>query len=200
MSKKSKSQAKDTVESEPTVEFPPEPAPEPPVEVQSLAKVRDILFGSQARGYERRFDHVESRLTDEQDELRRHLHDKLQELEEYIKAEVGSVVDQLRQEERRRSEAFEILEEEVQALKKALEKRLDEMDNLAREKERDFRDQLLQSTKKLREELDTRSTELRTRLDRDGAELRHSKVDRSSLASMLTDLAVRMADQESESD
>ena len=55
---------------------------------ESLDKVRDILFGSQSREYEKRFARLEERLIKEAADLRVDLKKRFDTLEIYIKKEI----------------------------------------------------------------------------------------------------------------
>ncbi|MCA9791518.1 MAG: hypothetical protein KC910_06970 [Candidatus Eremiobacteraeota bacterium] len=178
-------------EGESTLELPPEGRQE----TRNLEKVRDILFGSQARSFDRKLDQLEVLLGEQADSLRAQFQEKLDALEQYVKAEVAGLLEQLGQEERRRTEALEEMGDELRKIAKNLGRRLDDVDGMRQQNEREFRDQLLQTSKRISEELDTRARELRNRLEREGSELRRDKVDRSALASLLTDLAVQMGQE-----
>lgn len=178
-------------ESESTVELPPEGRHE----TRNLEKVRDILFGTQARGFDRKLDQLETVLGEQSDSLRAQFQEKLDALEQFIKAEVSGLIDKISQEERKRTEALEEIGDELRKVAKNLGRRLDDVDGMRQQNEREFRDQLLQTSKRISDELDTRARELRNRLEREGSELRRDKVDRSALASLLTDLAVQMGQE-----
>lgn len=178
-------------ESESTVELPPEGRHE----TRNLEKVRDILFGTQARGFDRKLDQLETLLGEQSDSLRAQFQEKLDALEQFVKAEVSGLIDKISQEERKRTEALEEIGDELRKVSKNLGRRLDDVDGMRQQNEREFRDQLLQTSKRISDELDTRARELRNRLEREGSELRRDKVDRSALASLLTDLAVQMGQE-----
>ncbi|MEO5721469.1 MAG: hypothetical protein ABIR71_08375, partial [Chthoniobacterales bacterium] len=65
-------------------------------ESQNVDRIRDILFGSQMRDYDGRFQRVEERLVREAAELRGDLQKRLEALEAYMKGEVESLTHRLR--------------------------------------------------------------------------------------------------------
>src|SRR4051812_5032220 len=65
---------------------------------ESLDKVRDILFGEQARDQERRYHDLESKLGGELDTLRQESQRRLASIETLAKRETAAVVEQLKAE------------------------------------------------------------------------------------------------------
>jgi hypothetical protein len=72
---------------------------------ESLEKVRDILFGSQSREYEKRFARLEERLLKEAADLRADLKKRFDTLEIYIKKEVESLMTQMKAEREERTQS-----------------------------------------------------------------------------------------------
>src|SRR5437868_2675049 len=71
----------------------------------SLDKVRDILFGSQARDYEKRFARLEERLTKESTDLKNEVKRRFDMLENYIKKEIKTLGERIRREKKKRKDA-----------------------------------------------------------------------------------------------
>ena len=59
----------------------------------SIRKIRDILFGAQARDYERKFATLEEQLLKESADLRNDLKRRFDSLELYIKKEVEAITE-----------------------------------------------------------------------------------------------------------
>ena len=82
----------------------------------NIDKIRDILFGSQARDFDRRFSRLEERLVKEISEMRDENRKKLDTLEEYIKGEVKSLTDRLVSEQNSRVETVSVLSRDLKDL------------------------------------------------------------------------------------
>ncbi|NOT54628.1 MAG: hypothetical protein HOP18_08500 [Deltaproteobacteria bacterium] len=81
----------------------------------TLDKVRDILFGGQAREFERHFARMEERLAKTVAELREDLKRGLDTLEAYAKKEVEAIHERLRAEATERGVAVKALGQDLQA-------------------------------------------------------------------------------------
>ena len=155
---------------------------------ESIDKVREILFGSQVRDFEKRMSDFENRLEQQISVLSSDTRKRFDSLESYIKKEMASLIDQLETERDQRNKSL-----------KALSKRLDETDkNLAAFGEkstkarRELRQQILEQSKTLRDEGRKQHDELSTALDKASKQLRTDKTSRSDLAALLVDMAMRL--------
>src|SRR5271166_1295950 len=70
--------------------------------VENLDKVRDILFGSQMRDNERRFARLEERVLKESTEVREEGRKRLESLEAFVRKEVQSLVERVKNEQTQR--------------------------------------------------------------------------------------------------
>jgi len=155
---------------------------------ESIDKVREILFGSQVRDFEKRMSDFENRLQQQVSVLSSDTRKRFDSLESYIKKEMASLIEQLETERDQRNKSL-----------KALSKRLDETDkNLAASEEkstkaqRELRQQILEQSKTLRDEGRKQHGELSTALDKASKQLRTDKTNRSDLAALLVDMAMRL--------
>jgi DNA repair exonuclease SbcCD ATPase subunit len=158
----------------------------------SLDKVREILFGSQARDYEKRFTRLEERLIKESADLKDEMRSRMESLETYIKKEIEAVSDQLKSEHNDRKEANNELARELKDLTKAFDKKTGQMDDLMTKNQRELREQILDQSKKLSDEIRQKHEDLLEALERESSELRFEKTDRQALAAMFTELAMRL--------
>ena len=78
---------------------------------------------------------------------------------------------------------------------KPCSRRLRDLDDRGTSVERDLRSQLLQQSKDLGEQLRARHDEISTLLEKRFQELRHGKTDRAALATLFTEVALRLNDQ-----
>lgn len=165
------------------------------VESGSLEKIRDILFGNQIREYEKRFSHLEERLVKEQGNLREEIRKRLDTLENYIKSEVESLTERVNNEPNAREEAVKELNQELKNLINSLDKKITQLDQQTNQAHRELRQQILEQSKNLDDEIRQKNEEVLTTLEREALKLRSDKTDRSVLAGLFAELAVRLNNQ-----
>jgi hypothetical protein len=159
---------------------------------ESLDKIRDILFGSQSREYERRFTRLEERLIKESADLRDDLRKRFDSLETYIKKEVESLADRLRVEHGERSDAVDQLARDLKETGRNLEKKNEQLSEHLNRSERDLRDQLLGQSKALADDILLKHEAMSTALEREARQLRDEKTDRTALAGLFMEVALRL--------
>lgn len=159
---------------------------------ESLDKVRDILFGSQAREYEKRFARLEERLLKEASDLREELRRRFDTLEAYTKKEVESLVARLKTEHDQRSESAKEISRQLDVASSALEKKTSELDEQLTASQRELRDQILDQSKSISDEIRQKHESMAAALERATAELRDEKTDRAALASLFMEVAMRL--------
>jgi DNA anti-recombination protein RmuC len=162
------------------------------VESGNIDKIREILFGVQMRDNEKRFVRLEERLLQEAADLREDTRKRFEALESFVKSEFEALTDRLQAEQRTRDESVQNLSRELQGTGKALEKKLAQFDEQTTRSQRDLRQQILDQSKNLSDEIRQKSNELVARLEREVAELGHTKTDRASLAALFTEVALRL--------
>lgn len=160
--------------------------------VGSLDKIRDILFGAQARDYEKRFMRLEERLTKESSDLRESVKRHFDSLENYIRQEFESLTERLRAEQNDRTEATQGLSQDLKNSAIAFEKRIGQLDDQLARSQRELRQQILDQSKNLSEEIRHKHEEVSAALERDSRELREDKAGRSALAALFTEMAMRL--------
>jgi hypothetical protein len=161
----------------------------------NLEKIRDILFGTQMRGYEARFAALEEALTKETAEIRESSRRRFEQLESYIKKELELLQTRWKTERDERSDAAVQHSRELRELGDSLSRRLRDLDERGTAVERDLRSQLLQQAKDLSDDIQARHEAVGTLLERRFQELRQSKTDRAALASLFNEVALRLNDQ-----
>jgi DNA anti-recombination protein RmuC len=162
------------------------------VESGNIDKIREILFGVQMRDNEKRFTRLEDRLLQEAADLREDTRKRFEALEAFVRSEFEALTDRLQAEQRTRDESVQHLSRDLQETGKALEKKLAQFDEQTTRGQRDLRQQILDQSKNLSDEIRQKSNELVARLEREVAELGHSKTDRASLAALFTEVALRL--------
>lgn len=163
---------------------------------ESLDKVRDILFGSQVREQEKRFSRIEERLAADLTTMRDETRRRIDSLEEFVKNEFASLRDHLKTEHNERVAAEKTIDNALDKTRDELEARLGEHDERIDTMKREHREQMLEQSKSLRDELRESNDNLRNALDAAVRELRADKTDRSTLAELLTEMAMRLNDDD----
>lgn len=159
-----------------------------------VEKIRDILFGSQMRDYERRFADTEERLQREADILREDLGHRLAALEEYLRVEIEVLAGGLKAEEAERVRGLRLAGDSLAALHSELSARIGVLADESARQHRELRAQLAELQRMLAEEMERRHEELSSTLRREAMDLRSAKADRAVLAAVFLELAQRFAD------
>ncbi|HET9788288.1 MAG TPA: hypothetical protein VFP47_14220 [Pyrinomonadaceae bacterium] len=161
-------------------------------ETGNVDKIREILFGGQMRDYDKRFSRLEERLLKESNDLREGNRRSLEALETFVKNEFASLANRLQMEQQSREGSDQNLSRELQEAVRSVEGKLTQFQNQTTETQRDLRQQLLDQSKSLNEEIRRKHDDLSTTIEREVADLSHEKTDRSSLSALFTELALRL--------
>lgn len=161
----------------------------------NLEKIRDILFGTQMRGYETRFAALEEALAKETAEIRETSRRRFEQLESYVKKELELLQTRWKAERDERSDAAAQHSRELREVGESLSRRLRDLDERGTAVERELRSQLLQQAKDLGDDIQARHEAVGTLLEKRFQELRQGKTDRAALASLFNEVALRLNDQ-----
>jgi DNA repair exonuclease SbcCD ATPase subunit len=159
---------------------------------ESLDQVRDILFGGQMRMVDTRLRGLEERIAQEQTTLRNDFTRKLAELEEASKKEFAAQAERLAAERAKRADDLKALSAEFKDAFKNLERRHLQFEEATSQADAEVRDQLVKQSAAFAAELSRTAERLTTVLDRAASALRAEKVDTTTLAGTLTDMATRL--------
>ena len=175
----------------------PAPASVPDIaDAGSMDKIRDILFGNQARDYDKRFTRMESQLNREAAELRQELLKRVDTLESYIKQEIKDINARIKNENNERTEGDAQLQKDLKEMFETLSKKLhQEEENLA-ERSADLREQILEQSKQLSDEISTKHEQATQSLKQAAMELDDAKMNRADLSGFLLDIAMRISGDE----
>lgn len=165
-----------------------------PPEGENIDKIRDILFGTQARQFETKLSSLEARFEKDMEALRNETRSALDSLEHFIKREAASLSDQLRLEKDERLEADDALAEKLDSTRKTLDKKRSQLNDKMVKDARTTQEQILHQSKTIMDELHESSETLQERLDQSVKELRHEKTDRLALANLMMEIAIRLKD------
>jgi hypothetical protein len=164
-------------------------------ENNSLHKVRDILVGSQMRELDKKFSRLEERLIKECTDLRDETRKRLDSLENYIREEADSLSVKAKNEQIKRDEAVKAINEEQRKLAESLEKKMTDIDEEASKTQRELRQQILNQSQTLHDDIRQKYEEIVSLLERETYELRSEKTDRSQLAALFSELALQLNSQ-----
>ena len=159
---------------------------------ESLDQVRDILFGGQMRMVDARLRGLEERIALEQDALRNDLSRKIAELEEASKKDFAAQSERLSAERAKRADDLKALSADLKEALKNLERRHLKFEEATAQADAEVRDQLMKQSAAFTAELAHTADRLTGELDRAATSLRADKVDTSTLASTLTEMAARL--------
>lgn len=158
----------------------------------NVDRIRNILFGTQMRDYDSRFQKLEDRLTKASNELRSELQKRLDGLESLIRSETESLRNRLRTEQSERSHALERLGRELVETARVLERNISQLDEQTAKDIRDLRQQMLDQSKALSTEIKERHEQLQAGLDSEATQIRGAMTARESLAEMLSEVSLRL--------
>src|SRR5689334_19364252 len=161
----------------------------------NIDKIRDILFGAHMRDYDARFARLEEALMKEAAELRESARRRFETLENYVRKELETLQSRLRTERDERSEASSQHSRELKEISEALGKKIRELDDQGAASASDLRQEILNHSRTLMDELKARHDDVSSLLEKRFQALQHAKTDRSALASLLTEVAMRINDE-----
>jgi hypothetical protein len=165
----------------------------------NVDKIRDILFGSQIKNYEARFARLEDTLARETTELKDTMRRRFESVEGFFRKEAEALAGRLKAEKEERNEGLKSIARDLKSASDQLGKKILELDNKTAEEQSGLRQELMQESRKLLEEIRHKSDSLTALVERRADELRERKIDRATLASLLTEVAVQLSEDGVES-
>jgi hypothetical protein len=170
----------------------PERSTTDPDSSSNIDQLRDIIFGGQIREYERRFVRMEERIAKELADVREEVRHRCTALERYVGDEVESLTIDLRASQQSRTAEELRLSQSIVDAAKAAEERVAALSELVAKQHRELRAQLLEQTKTLTDDVHRRHADLLALVERDAAELRDGKADRTALSTLFMEVALRL--------
>ncbi len=161
----------------------------------NVDKIRDILFGSQMRDYDKRFSRLEERLVKTSETFRDDLKKRFDSLESFVKGEMDSLNERLKNEKSERAETIKGITKEIKETLRTLEKKLSQLDEGTAQAHAELRKAILDQSKNLTKEIDEKHKELVGCLEGEVATLTREKTDRAALADLFTELSLRLKDE-----
>jgi hypothetical protein len=164
-------------------------------ESQNVDRIRDILFGSHMRDYDSRFQKMEERLTLEANNLRWDISKRLEAIEAFMRGETESLGNRLTSEQTERAQAVERLGRDLAETARHLNERLTNLDGQMAKEFRDLRQQVMDHSKALTNEIKEKHDAMKAGLDHEAQQIRSAMTGREALAEMLSELSLRLKNE-----
>jgi hypothetical protein len=161
----------------------------------NIDKIRDIIFGGQMQEYDRRFRALEDRLLKASTDLRADLDKRVTTLESFFRKELDTLGASLKGEQESRTLALEETAANLAELRKQATQQLTTLANESADRDREVRAQLQERAQSLSQEVHEKVTALAQEFRREADELRQGKTDRAALAALLSEMALRLAEE-----
>ena len=158
----------------------------------NVDKIRDILFGSQMRDYEKRFTRLEDNVTKAVENLREDMAKRLDTLSGFVQQEVDSLSQRLKTEKGERTDGFKEISRELKDAAKGLEKKLGQLEESFADGQSELRSKILEHSKAVMNEIDKLRRETAAALDSEVEVLRNEKTDRAALADLFAEFSLRL--------
>jgi hypothetical protein len=158
----------------------------------NVDKIRDILFGSQMREYEKRFGRLEEQVASSLETIRQDIKRRFDSLEAFTHQEVESLSQRLKNEKGERVENVKELTAELRSLAASLQNKLSQLEEQMTSGQGDLRTRILDQTKTLSNEIERTKKDFSAAMDREVQTLRSEKTDRATLADLFNEMALRL--------
>jgi uncharacterized phage infection (PIP) family protein YhgE len=165
----------------------------------SVDKIRDILFGNQMRDFERRFSQMEDRLVKATRDLRDETNKRLESLEHFFEKELDALKGRLKAEADERANGDKSLDDGVKNAANVLKKAIAQVEEKLSDHASDFRQQLLEQSKSLSSEIQSKNEKSAADLHARAGALDEAKIDRSTMAEYLIEMAMRLSNHAGDS-
>jgi len=154
----------------------------------AIDQIRNILLGQQMRAYEARFAKVSDKIAGEFNDIRDMVRQRTEELERSSARQTETLAVRLRAEENARLDLSKDSVREIKAASDALFSKVEELERSTSSANHDARQKQAAESARLMDQLKRTQDELQNLIRQQVADLRHSKVDRSVLATLLEDV------------
>ena len=161
----------------------------------NVDKIRDILFGSQMRDYDKKFARLEERLLKESADLREDLKRRFDSLEAFMKSEVVLLSDAQKAEKNAREQALKSAGDKLGETAQAFDRRAAQTEEQAGKAQRDLRQLILDETKRLAEDIAHKHSSVAADLGRESQELRGLMTDKHALSDLFAELSLRLKNE-----
>ncbi|HXZ12560.1 MAG TPA: hypothetical protein VEG64_09225 [Candidatus Sulfotelmatobacter sp.] len=170
----------------------PNPSGKENQEGANVDKIRDILFGSQMRDYEKRFARLEENVSKAVETLREDMAKRFDALSGFVQQETESLSQRLKTEKSERSDSLKELTRELKEASKMLEKKIGQLEEQFADGQTELRSKILEHSKAVMNEIEKLRRESAAALDREVESLRDEKTDRAALADLFAEFSLRL--------
>jgi gas vesicle protein len=163
-------------------------------EAAEIDKVRDILFGSQMAGVEKRFVQLEERLNSQIEALGEQTKEHFKKIEALIQKQDEVLTGRLDSEQSERNQGAETLHQEINDAKEVISKAIDAQ---AKQQTRDMKavnQQLKDLSSDLSDEIHIQQVEAAKNLETAVHQLDEDKLARKALSQLLVEMADRLSE------
>jgi ElaB/YqjD/DUF883 family membrane-anchored ribosome-binding protein len=167
-------------------------APTSPEPLESLDKVRDILFGAQSRDFENRFAFLEEKLLQETSRAKDDAQKRFEALEVNLKNQVQQLTDKIKAENAERGTAVKSLTSEIKQLTQTLDKKIEQLGSSSGKELIELREHLMGNSSSLSEEIKRRCDDINAKFNVEVSELENDKLNRSDIAGLFNDMAQKL--------
>lgn len=160
--------------------------------VDSVDKIRDILFGNQMRDFDRKFELFEKHISNDLDRLRQENNLQIESLQNYVESEFEILSSKLALEEKNRIEEQDDLDASINRNVKQIDKKISDVSNAIESQSREVNQKVLKLSQDFSSELKNQIEVTRQRLDDFKQDLSCGKVDKVVLAEALNAIALQI--------
>jgi hypothetical protein len=164
-------------------------------EGRNVDRIRDILFGSQMRDYDGRFQRLEGDLAREANEIRADAQKRLEALERFIKGEVDSINSRAAAERGERCNANDKFGQDLAETSRNLDTKISNLSEQTAKNLGELRELLLEQSKILSAEIKEKYDQMKAALEHEAAQIRSAMTGREVLAEMLSEVALRLKNE-----
>jgi paraquat-inducible protein B len=168
--------------------------------------VRDLLFGTQLRDVETRFQRNETRFQREVNDAREALKARLDSLENFMRSETAALAHRMnteaaerdaamKAEQRERFETLNKLAGNIAAAEEAFERRIAALSSTLDNTGQEIRKLMQSETNSLNNKIDEKYTSALNVISETATHIRNDMIHRSSLSNMFTEMAVKLSNQ-----
>ena len=159
---------------------------------ENIDRVREILFGSQVRNIDKRLDALEDRLLKELASIEEATRRRFDAFEVYVKGEVDALTGRLKEGHEHREHMNQEWFNHLREASAGLEHKFTQLGEHTAQTHRDMRQQILEQSKTLSNEIRQKYSELAGALAREAQGIRSEKTDRAALSSFFSEIARKL--------
>ena len=164
----------------------------------NLDQVRDILFGAQLKEYDKRFTDLETLIKRELTHFQNEFQSRLGMVEDHFKNEIASLTGKVKKEQTERSADVDRMTERQDDHKRTMQRKLADLDEQVDTLARELRELILKQCQNLSETAEKSYESLKNDLMVKAQGLHAAKTDRTTLATMFSEMAIRLGAEDEE--